>query len=124
MSLGALDRLLRVATCAIGILAFIDASGNGASLALAAFMAVWACFPTALALALCGRNGCGRPGWALLTYGIVTSLGGLAVFGSLAVAGPPDPNTARHLAPFLWPVIVFFSGVCFATVTWVVERAP
>jgi hypothetical protein len=30
----------------------------------------------------------------------------LYVFAALAKNAPPDPDTARHLAPYLWPIVL------------------
>ena len=109
-----------VASLVTGAFAFTDASRNHPGWSVAVFLFGWAALPSALAAVLLRKP---KRLVNAVAFGAVTSTGGLLVFGWLAFSPQPDPDTARHLAPFLWPGILMFAGGAVAVVAWLVETS-
>lgn len=111
-----------VASLVIGALAFADARDNSGALTEAVFLSIWAAVPSAIGAALCWVGPRARNAVPAIVLACTTSLGGLLVFGALASAPRPAPDTAAHLAPYLWPVIVFVASRGLAGAAGVVQR--
>ncbi len=58
----------------------------------------------------------------MLSLGIlVVVLGGILLYAKSAVLGPPDPNTAAHMALFIYPVLIL-AGFVFISMLAILVR--
>jgi hypothetical protein len=99
MGAPAAARIALAISLVTGALAYTYARVNYPDLSIGVSLCVWAGLPSALAAGLLWREPKRLAG--SMVFGAVTSFGGLLVFARLALAPEPEPDTARHLAPFL-----------------------
>jgi hypothetical protein len=109
----------------IAILATTDAYAEHPGFpGIALFLFFWAPLPTLIFACLCVVAA--RKRW---TGPLTVSVGGATLFISsttvviftlLWVGGPPDPDTAAHMAPFLWPLMLFVITGVVAVVLYLV----
>lgn len=107
------------ASLVTGALAFADAWQNHSGVLVPLAISAWAATPSALAALLLWRRPQRLSGPT--AFGVATGLGGLIVFAAFAIAPPPDPDTARHLAPLLWPVLILAGGLALSGAVWLVD---
>jgi hypothetical protein len=108
-----------MASLVTGGLAYVHARDSHSSLSVAVFLFAWAALPSALAAWTLWREP--KRVVAPLAFGLITTVGGLGVFAGLALCAQPAADTARHLAPFLWPVVLMLVAAVVAVLLWLVD---
>jgi len=118
-------RTIGFSSMAVGVLVALLASADQdvESPGEGLFLACWAAFPVLLATLICLGAASGRStlpkAIAAGAFSFFTAGMSLLVFGLGYVSGPRNPDTAAHMAPFLWPPLILLLGALLSGIAFV-----
>lgn len=110
-----------------GFLAAADAWDNHDDIFIVAWLFVWASAPVFLASAVCYRGSRQLQSTgsmiAAAIFAISEGAGSIAIFTAFVLSPPPNPLGAAHMAPFLWPLLLFVLSLICTMAVSIVFRA-